>query len=104
MLHLHHLHDTATPDQGNPQANANANALADTLHHTTRVYPRTLREAYREWPETCLGVEHPLTEADLLAQRRARRAALAEWVNHHLLPWVCAFCMGVVLATLAHQP
>jgi hypothetical protein len=30
------------------------------MNYTTRRHPRTLREAFREWPETCYGVERPI--------------------------------------------
>ena len=27
---------------------------------TTRRYPRSLKEAFRNWPENCMGVEKPI--------------------------------------------
>lgn len=29
------------------------------MHYTTRQYPRSMREAFRDWPENCYGVEFP---------------------------------------------
>lgn len=68
-----------------------------TTHDTTRRYPRTVREAFRDWPENFLGIAEPV---DPEAWRRARNAQIAEFVEHAVLPVVCAFALGVLVAVL----
>lgn len=68
---------------------------APTPPDTTRRHPRTTREAFRQWPENCLGIDAPV---DPDAARRARNAEVAAFVEHVVLPVVCAFALGVLVA------
>jgi hypothetical protein len=67
----------------------------NAVPETTRRHPRTTREAWREWPENCLGIAEPV---DPEAARRARNAEIAAFVEHVVLPAVCAFALGVLVA------
>lgn len=67
------------------------------MNTTTRSHPRTAREAFRDYPENCLGIDAPV---DLEAERRARNAALAEYVEWNVLPVIVAFALGVLVALL----
>lgn len=30
------------------------------MNNTTRRHPRTMREAFKLWPENCMGIEKPI--------------------------------------------
>ena len=44
---------------------------------TTRRYPRSMREAFRNWPENCMGVEKPIP----VGARPAWLAGLHDFVS-----------------------
>lgn len=35
-------------------------AARESTTPTTRRHPRTMREAFREWPESCIGIAEPV--------------------------------------------
>lgn len=71
--------------------------MTDEPIDTTRRHPRTTREAFRDWPENCLGVDFDI---DPEAWRRAKNEQIADFVELHVVPVVCAFALGVLVALL----